>query len=272
MTSGIYFIINNENGRHYVGSSQDVELRLRTHLNLLKRGAHHSYKLRIDWKRFSDEAFSFDLIEKVEMGQLAKREQYWIDETLPYYNVLRFAGNVRGMRHTDEAKRKMSNAKRGRKMSSIQREAISAKLRGRKLSESHIAALKGREHSTETRKKLSEAHTGRTLSLEHLDGIRRANSKRVGVTLTKSHLEKMRIAKENMSDVSKEIVRLANVKTHAKSYIVTDPNGLTYDVFNLSEFSRMHNLGAGAGLNRVASGLRKHHRGWTCSPKQQSEI
>src|SRR5258706_3676955 len=46
-------------------------------------------------------------------------------------------------------------------------------------------------------------------------------------------------------------------------WLVTDPAGTVYQVRNLATFCRDHGLTTPL-MNKVAKGLRKHHRGWTC--------
>lgn len=78
-----------------------------------------------------------------------------------------------GKKHTDEAKRKMSERKTGVKLSDKTRSKMSASHTGKKHTKETLeklsAALKGRKISNETRTKISESAKGRTWS----DEIRR---------------------------------------------------------------------------------------------------
>lgn len=67
-----------------------------------------------------------------------------------------------------------------------------------------------------------------------------------------------------MTEEQMENVRRTTARTHAKSYVVTSPEGVEYNVFNVSEFSRENGLGNGSGLARVATGVRNHYKGWKC--------
>ena len=52
---------------------------------------------------------------------------------------------------------------------------------------------------------------------------------------------------------------------HACSYrpcILVSPEGIEYDVLNVAEFCRTHNL-AQPNINKVLKGKRRHHKQWT---------
>lgn len=105
------------------------------------------------------------MLETVDdRGNLLKREQVYIDKLAPDdYNICRVAANSRlgaksspehiekirakatGVRHTDEAKAKMSAAKLGVKLgerSEAHKKALSESNKGRKLTDEHRARLK----------------------------------------------------------------------------------------------------------------------------------
>jgi group I intron endonuclease len=64
--------------------------------------------------------FSLTILEYVDTRELAiEREQYWIDEIDPIYNILRFAGSSLGYKHTGETKEKMRYSALGRKHSEV---------------------------------------------------------------------------------------------------------------------------------------------------------
>lgn len=83
---------------------------------------------------------------------------------MPFYNVLRVAGAVRGMKHTDDARLKMSLAKMGRRLSEEHKLRQSAALKGRTLSLEHVAKLKARVLSAATREKISAGNKGKVRS------------------------------------------------------------------------------------------------------------
>lgn len=76
MTSGVYCILNLVNGKHYVGSSQNIRIRWRTHQGLLKRNKHHCLKLQRAWNKYGESNFRLDILEEVGAGTAFEREQF----------------------------------------------------------------------------------------------------------------------------------------------------------------------------------------------------
>jgi group I intron endonuclease len=85
--------------------------------------------------------FVFIVFEYCDSKVLISREQFYIDELKPEYNILKVAGSSLGYRHTDESLAKMSEAQK-----SIDRTG-----------ENHPMFGKTFSHSAETLLKMSEA-------------------------------------------------------------------------------------------------------------------
>jgi len=145
--SGIYRIVNSENGKVYIGSASCIGGRKKVHEYRLKSGNHHSVKLQRAWNKYGESAFRFEVIEYISGDDaLIDREQYWIDyydAAVNGYNVASVAGRTSGCFWTEEQKRKASESKKGVKKSP---EHV-AKVR---------AALIGKRLSDETKRKISE--------------------------------------------------------------------------------------------------------------------
>lgn len=105
--SGIYAILQLSTGRHYVGSAKSLSLRWNKHLSDLRKNRHHNQKLQRAWNKYGEGDFRFDVIEKCEAEDLVEREQFFIDSTLPFFNLLRHARSALGSGHTDKAIAKM---------------------------------------------------------------------------------------------------------------------------------------------------------------------
>lgn len=104
--SGIYkLIIEN---KIYIGSSVNLEQRLKTHKRQLLSGTHGNNKLQNAYNKYKN--FDFELVEFVERDKLQQREQYWIDLLNPYYNL---DFNVDRSVRTYETKQKISAALKG---------------------------------------------------------------------------------------------------------------------------------------------------------------
>jgi group I intron endonuclease len=143
----IYCIINIKNGKKYIGSAVDYNRRVRRHLNFLRKNYHHSNKLQKSFNRYGEENFKFKVLEEVvKISDLIEREQFWLDKEKPEYNMTLIAGlnSHLGLKRSEETKKKISEA-----------------LKGRKLSDEHIngmrAGLTGKTHSEETKLKRIES-------------------------------------------------------------------------------------------------------------------
>ena len=79
--SGIYAIVNEQNGKMYIGLSKHMDRRYREHVNLLRRGTHHNKHLQHAYNAGS--TFTHITIELCSEDKLKEREIYWCD----YYNV-----------------------------------------------------------------------------------------------------------------------------------------------------------------------------------------
>jgi group I intron endonuclease len=146
--SGIYVILNRVNGHMYVGSSYDIEHRWRKHREALRRGKHHSAYLQRAWTKYGERVFTFIMVEFVEPSMNQQREQEYLNTARYVYNTSKNARSptpagsrvpeawrlaaARGYRekflsrvlagqiphpqtgrvHTEEHRRKVSNAKK----------------------------------------------------------------------------------------------------------------------------------------------------------------
>lgn len=90
---GIYAIVNTRNQHTYVGQSKLLEQREAQHFRDLRRNKHHNPYLQNAFNKYGEAAFTFVVLEYVPaMHELDAREQYWIDELKPNYNILMEVG------------------------------------------------------------------------------------------------------------------------------------------------------------------------------------
>ena len=79
---GIYKIVKKENGKTYIGQSNDIERRIK----------EHQYKVDIPVelaiKKYGIDAFTYEVVEECSLEQLDEREIYWIE----YYNTYKGFG------------------------------------------------------------------------------------------------------------------------------------------------------------------------------------
>lgn len=134
----IYQILNLITGKTYVGSTVDIKRRKRTHVRLLRKGNHHSNKLQNSFNKYGEDSFDFIILEEVsDVNLLIEREQFWLDKIKPEYNMTLVAGlnSHLGLKRSDETKKKISDALKGRKLSQEHIEAMRKGLTGLKQTE-----------------------------------------------------------------------------------------------------------------------------------------
>lgn len=194
---GVYTITCTANGRVYVGSSIDVQRRLRQHTNMLSRNGHSNTHMQRAWNKYGAAAFMFVIVDVcAAAGDLLPVEKRWIERLDAVNNGFNQKSNpasslgvkwsdearyrqsitMRGKSHphSEESKRNISAALRGREFSEEHRGKISKAMTGKPLSEEArrkiSAAFRGKKtgpKSDETKRKLSDAKRGRKLSDEH---------------------------------------------------------------------------------------------------------
>lgn len=96
---GIYKIETKHNSKVYIGSSDNVERRIKTHFSRLKRNVHHSAYLQSTYNKYGKENLIVSVIEVLEdNSQKVVREQYWMDYYKSYdkkygYNMSKIANS-----------------------------------------------------------------------------------------------------------------------------------------------------------------------------------
>ena len=186
MHVGIYRITNVINGKHYIGSSLNVEKRLVQHSGDLERDGHVNPHLQSSWGKYGKNSFTFKILLYCDKKNLLFFEQKAIKEykTLDNahgYNcrpaercdltgsnykkwIKRKSDAAKGRKCSPETKKKLSKSHIGQIISNETRKKISKALRGRKISikqkQKLLKSLIGRKVSDETRKKMSEAQRG----------------------------------------------------------------------------------------------------------------
>lgn len=178
MVSGIYVIENKINGHKYVGSAVNIKNRWRIHKHLLLNNKHKNAYLQNAWNKYGQDNFLFDIIEYIiDVSELIKIEQYYIDWMEPEYNINPIAENSLGVKRSIETKRKMSIAAKSRpspnknkKMSDEQKKKISSAQKGR------ISPNKNKKMSNEQKNKISIANSGKVRSEEQRKKISNKNN------------------------------------------------------------------------------------------------
>lgn len=110
---GIYKITTKHNNKIYVGSSDNIDKRLVSHLSRLKRNVHHSAYLQAVYNKHGKENLEFSIIEvMLDNNDKLIKEQFWMDHFQSYnknfgYNMSKTAscnttGEVKIYQYTAE--------------------------------------------------------------------------------------------------------------------------------------------------------------------------
>lgn len=189
MKSGIYALVNRENGKRYIGRTIDFAKRETTHFWMLKNNRHPNCHLQRAWN--AGQRFDFTIIEECPPEKCNEREVYWIDklDTMANgYNQCEGGQTTMGYRFTPEQKKKISEAQKGKRRDPRSVEKGKATLKRRLESDPQFAAEyrkrlsertkgrpswnKGRPCPEWKKKHLSEALKGREVTKEHRERLR----------------------------------------------------------------------------------------------------
>jgi len=219
MSSGIYQIENQVNGKRYIGSSVNIESRWSVHLALLRHGKHDNQHLQRAFDKYGESAFAFTILEDVEeFSQLIECEQHYLDTSSPEYNIAPTAGSSIGVRHNEETRRKMSEAKCG------ERNPFFGKHHSAELLRKLHEGRRGRHHSDESKQKMSAAtsgeqhhYYGKHLSEEHKRKISKALKARWTQGSERHHMYGTHLSEEIRQKISDALKgKQANAETRKR--------------------------------------------------------
>lgn len=207
-TSGVYWIYQVSRDRAvYVGSSKELERRLKDHRHTLDNGTHFNRYLQRCWGKYGYSDFQFLILELCPVDNLVNREQFWMDALSPTCNVAVSAeAPNRGRRLSQEHRDKISESWKTRVVSDKTRSRISqsliGKTKGRKRSPEQILKnslghkdLPGHSQSVETRSRISNTLMGHIHSEETKAKI---GEKSRGRIFAKESLKKMSDSKKGV--------------------------------------------------------------------------
>lgn len=107
--AGIYCIINICNQKKYIGSSKNLYRRLMSHRSTLRKNSHENKKLQNGWNKYGEDNFQYYILEFCQESDLISREQYYINSTKPWYNIIQ---EVERLSFPEESRVKMSISRR----------------------------------------------------------------------------------------------------------------------------------------------------------------
>lgn len=134
-TSGIYSIRNKVDRKQYIGSAVNLFRRARHHWDELSGNRHNNQRLQRAWNKHGGDQFEFVILEPVtDPIVLVAREQAWMDDLKPEYNINPVAGSRLGSKASPETCKRNGDIHRGRKRSAETCKRIGDGNRGKTLS------------------------------------------------------------------------------------------------------------------------------------------
>ena len=118
--TGIYGIHNSASGKWYIGQAVDIAKRFRQHKAMLQSGNHRNKHLQSAYDKYGAEAFEFVILEQCDLAELNPKEKLWVRTKSSFcdgYNNTAGGDGVLGLKMSDATRQKMSDARRGRKVS-----------------------------------------------------------------------------------------------------------------------------------------------------------
>lgn len=113
--SGIYRWTNLVNGYSYIGNSVNLNRRFREYYNI-----HHlqpaltksKSKIHGSLLKYGYSQFSLEILEYCDKSDLLNREQFYMDNLLPEYNILKLARSRAGYKYSKESLAKIWTSER----------------------------------------------------------------------------------------------------------------------------------------------------------------
>jgi len=178
--SGVYKITNEENGKYYIGSSNNINTRWVTHRKQLNNGTHNNAKLQGGWNKYGEKSFMFGVVLECDERDILDEEQKELDKAWgidgrTIYNIAKnttapmtgVASPMKGKHHTpktcnqmSETHKGMTSPNKGNKLSLEARLKMSEDRRGEK------GSFWGRKHKKSTLIKISIASKGRPSAMK----------------------------------------------------------------------------------------------------------
>lgn len=268
----IYWIKNTQNGKVYVGSTNNRYVRWRTHRKKLRSGTHHCKHLQAAWLKYGEAAFVFEVVERVlEESELQAAEDRWLEKFYgrrDCYNTGRRSGAPwRGVE-------KELQPNYGRIVSDAQK----AVLRDAALRQwAEADPRTGKKHSTESRAKISrkvqaalqEGRGGHFIPSEEtrakMSASLRGNQNAKGHVRTEEHRKKLSEAVTgNKNFLGKRHSEEAKAKMGCP-IISVSPDGVEHHYTTITNLRSALEISAPTVYRALKSGVaiaNGKHRGW----------
>ena len=247
----IYKATNKSNGKCYIGqTTKGLEHRIKRHITHSKDLTRNYYFMNVLRKHGQEGLIWEVLCECKDLNELNEKEVYYIkyyDSFNNGYNSTIGGEGIVGHIISEEERKRRSESMMGKKN-----------------------PYYGKKHTLEIRKKMSDAllntenHPNRGKHLSE-DWKRKISESNMGKIASKETLEKMskaRFGKYRGKD-----------STCAKKYVITTPDGFSFYIEGLCDFSRnyLDGLLDFRLLHKVVKGERTHHRKYKCRYYNETE-
>jgi group I intron endonuclease len=196
----IYCILNTDTGKMYFGLTKHYRIRVRDHVNDLKRNKHNNFYLQNSYNKI--QKLTIFPVEKCELNLLKEKEIFWIKYHQSHirsngYNLTLGGEDLSHM--TEEALIKKANSRRGKPGS----------LKGRCQSSEHIEARAVKNRGQK-----------RNYTIEHIEAIKKTRAKAKG------------------SRQKGKLVKVTNLETNEVLHF--DSKRKVEDFFNIKRDSLIH--------------------------------
>lgn len=230
---GIYKIENMVNGKVYIGQSDDIQRRIKTHKNDLSKGKHSNTHLQRSVDKYGLENFSFDIVCICNEDELDEKEIFYIksfDSFVNGYNQTEGGGGNRGYVVSEESKEKM-------RASHPDVSGVNNPMYGKKLidvmGEDAYYAYVERVH--ELRSEIAKRRTGKPMSKEGRENISKA---RIAYCEThRGQIKGHKVTKENHEkmEIGLKIDRENNPDKYCKGVVLLNSEEIYESVKSASE-------------------------------------
>ena len=164
---GVYSITNMISNKRYIGQSVDIYTRWHNHKSALRNNRHYNEHLQSAWNTYGEENFIFEVLEICDVDKIDDMEQYYITLFDCMNNTFGYnceSGGHSNRVFSEESRKKMSDKRKGVKLTDEHKYKIGLAGRGRTLSDVSRAkirdAITGITRSDETRKRVSDSRKG----------------------------------------------------------------------------------------------------------------
>lgn len=99
--------------KNYIGSSINLSRRFKEYYSHISK-VRRNFPIHSALLEYGYYSFKLEILEYCEPNVLIEREQYYLDNLKPEYNVLKKAGSMLGFRHSEYTKKLFRITRLGR--------------------------------------------------------------------------------------------------------------------------------------------------------------